>query len=110
MEPLNKFYPPHCDVLGSALGRGATHLGPPTPYLLHLPSPWGVIGCGGGEETLFLFGTGGIPSTLGILEGARAGAFLFTALRLLHLALGVSVVVVDREPASLCFFVCVVHC
>ena len=51
----------HCDVLGSALGGGALPLGPPTPFLLHLPSPR-AADCGG--ETPSLFGTGGVPSTL----------------------------------------------
>ena len=56
----------HCDVLGSALGGGALPLGPPAPFL-YLPSPGGAVGCGGGGgETLFLLGTGGIPSTLGV--------------------------------------------
>ena len=53
------------DVLDTALGRGALPFGPTAPFLLHLPSPGGAVGCGGGGEIIFLLGTGGAPSTLG---------------------------------------------
>ena len=38
----------HFDVLGTALGGGALPFGPTAPFLLHLPSPGGAVGCGGG--------------------------------------------------------------
>ena len=60
------FFTAHCDVLHTVLGGGALPLGPTAYFLLKLPSPGGAVGCGGSGETLFLSGTGGVPSTLGV--------------------------------------------
>ena len=60
------FFIAHFDVLGTALGGDALPLGPIAPFLLHLPSRGGAVCGGGGGETLFFLGTGGVPSTLGV--------------------------------------------